>query len=200
MGKNKLMFFAKGLKNPMQGYHYFRMLQRRVYYKIKFNIFNRNVHIGKNFRIFGKLCIRGPGKVFIGDNVEIQGLVTPWTHSREAEIFIGSNSRLHSTRFGSRIRIVIGQNCIFGDECRIMDTDFHSIYPGRRDDPEFIKTEPVIVGDNVWVTMRCVILKGVTIGANSTVLPNSTLSRNIPEWSLCGGNPAAIIKKIDEEY
>jgi len=191
----------KGLRDPFYSYRYLISFLKGWYYKGKYKILNRNVKIGKGFSIIGKgkLDINGPGRVVIGDNVIITGHVTPWTVAKGAEIFIGEGTKLDGTKFGCRNKIEIGKHCLIGIECRIMDTDFHSIYPDKRDNPVYIKTAPVTIGDNVWITMRCVILKGVTIGSNSAVLPQSVVSRPLPEWGLCGGSPAALIKKIEKD-
>ncbi len=194
---------GKGIKNPMKSYGYVKMLLRGHYYKIKYKLTNRNVRIGKNFKVIRGFSIKGPGKVIIGDNVLVDGsmyAVTPWTHDESASIIIGNNVFLNGTRFGCAKRIEVGDNCILGD-CRILDTDFHSILPGRRNDPEYIQSSPIKIGKNVWIGLGCVILRGVTIGDNSTVSALSVVHNDVPEYTCYGGNPAVLIKRIprDEE-
>lgn len=192
----------KGLTNPLSSYRYLMARFKGICYKMWFKLFHSNVEIGKKLVVLKKarLDINGPGKVIINDNVTIIGHVTPWTYSKSAEINIGKGTKMDGTKFGCQNKIVIGSNCYIGLECRIMDTDFHSIFPDKRDDPAFIKTAPVIINDNVWITMRCLILKGITIGSNSTVLPQSVVSKDLPSWSLCGGNPAVFVKKIESNF
>jgi len=174
------------------------MLSKGYYYKIKFKILRRRVKIGRNFKVVRKLSIKGPGEVTIGANVLVDGsmhTVTPWTHNKTASITIGNNVFLNGTRFGCSKRIEIGDDCIIGG-CRILDTDFHSILPDKRNDPSFIKSEPIIIGRNVWIGLGCVILRGVTIGDNSTVSALSVVNDDVPEWTCFGGNPAVLIKRI----
>lgn len=185
----------KGLKNPVKSYNYSKQLLRGYYYKFIYAICKKNVHIGRNFRVRGNLSIKGPGKVVISDNVQLWGSITPWTYSKSAEILIGNNTILDGTRFGCKKRIEIGDNCLIG-ECRILDTDFHSVIPDKRNDPNFVLSEPIKIGNNVWMTINCVIMKGVTVGDDSTITPNSVVIRDVPDCCIYGGNPAVLIKEV----
>ena len=168
------------------------------YYKVKYCVFKRNAEIGSGLKVRPKMSIKGPGKVRIGKNVSIDGTshtVTLWTYHPDAEIIVGDNVFLNGTRFGCRKRIEIGDDCIIAD-CRILDTDFHSVYPDRRNDPSSIRSSPIKIGNNVWVAMACIILPGVSIGDNSTIAAGSVVTEAIPKCSLSGGNPCRVIKCI----
>jgi acetyltransferase-like isoleucine patch superfamily enzyme len=174
------------------------MVSKGYYYKTKYKMLNKNVRIGKNFKVIRKLSIKGPGKVLIGDNVVIDGTthtVTPWTYDKSATIIIRNNVFLNGTRFGCAKSIEIGDNCIIGDS-RILDTDFHSILPDKRNDPNYILSEPMKIGNNVWIGLGCVILPGVSIGDNSTISALSVVYKDVPKYSCYGGNPARLIKEI----
>ncbi|MDO8610502.1 MAG: DapH/DapD/GlmU-related protein [bacterium] len=56
------------------------------------------------------------------------------------------------------------------------------------------------IGKNVWITTRCTILPGVTIGDNSIIAAGSVVTKDIPPNCLAGGNPAKIIKKLNFTY
>jgi len=188
----------RGIGNPISSLNYLRMVSRGYYYKAKYKLINKNVRIGKKFKVIRKLSIKGPGRVIIGDNVLIDGsmhTVTPWTHNKNATIIIGNNVFLNGTRFGCVKGIEVGDNCILGD-CRILDTDFHSIFPDKRNDPNFIQSSPIKIGKNVWIGLGCVILRGVTIGDNSTISALSVVYNDVPEYTCYGGNPAVLIKEI----
>ena len=97
---------------------------------------------------------------------------------------------------GDRTEIHCGDSITIGDEvliswdCNILDRDYHSV------DGETEKTNPVIVGDCVWIGCRSIILKGVTIGEGAVVAAGSIVTENVPEFTLVAGNPAKIKKKI----
>lgn len=84
--------------------------------------------------------------------------------------------------------ITIGENCMFGEQVVIRDDDSHEIdgHPRRA---------PITIGDNVWVGMRAVILKGVTIGDGAVVAAGSIVTKDVPAGALVGGVPARVIRK-----
>lgn len=53
----------------------------------------------------------------------------------------------------------------------------------------------IIIEDDVWIGSNCVILSGVTIGRGSVIGAGSVVTKNIPKYSIVGGNPAKIIRK-----
>jgi len=46
----------------------------------------------------------------------------------------------------------------------------------------------------LWITSRCIILPGVTIGDNSVIGAGSVVAKDIPANCFAAGNPAKIIK------
>lgn len=186
----------KAVLNPPKAYSFLRMLWRTLRYRMYYSLFFRNrITLGSKLKIFGKLSIKGPGKVFIGNNVNISMRVTLWTYDQDAVITIGDNVFLNGTRFGCKKSITIGTDCIIG-ESRILDTNFHSIYINRHNNKAPVKTDKVIIGKNVWIPPECQVLPGVTIGDNSVIGVNSVVSSSIPVNSLATGNPAIVRKTL----
>jgi acetyltransferase-like isoleucine patch superfamily enzyme len=63
------------------------------------------------------------------------------------------------------------------------------IYPRR--------TAPVTIGSGCWITPGCIILPGVTVGENSVVLTGAVVTKNVEPYTVVGGNPAKLIKRLD---
>ena len=140
-------------------------------------------------------------RVYLGNGVFSHGgphPVTPFTHTPQAEIRIGNNVVLNGTRFGCSELIEIGDDCILAD-CRIFDTDMHSIWPNRHSDEARVATAPVRLQRNVWVGAAAIILKGVTIGENSGVGAGATVSRSVPPNAVVAGNPARVVKQFNDD-
>lgn len=186
----------RSIAHPFQTFGYIFALLRGCYYKLKYGLFNNRVTLGKRLLVRGPLKIKGPGKVIIGDNVSIEGRghpVTPFTHHKDALLTIGSNSFINGTRFGCQTRITIGEYAILAD-ARILDTDFHSIYPDRWSPEAVVESRPLVIGKNVWIGAAAIVLKGVTIGDNSVVGFGSVVTKDVPANCVVAGNPAKIIK------
>ena len=149
-------------------------------------------------KISKRFMLRGPGRIVIGDGVVSDGgphPVTLFTHSPGADLQIGNGVFLNGTRFGCSERIEVGDNCILAD-CRIFDTDMHSIYADRRSPTAIVATAPVRIERNVWIGAAVIIIKGVTIGENSVIGAGAVVSRSVPANCIAAGNPAQVVKQL----
>lgn len=57
--------------------------------------------------------------------------------------------------------------------------------------------KPVIIGNDVWIGTRAIILPGVSIGDHVIIGAGSVVTKSVPDWAIVGGNPAKIIKMRD---
>ena len=111
---------------------------------------------------------------------------------------IGNNVGINSTSIFCDESITIMDYVHIGGGCQIFDTNFHNMdYLGRRDPllNPISRTSPVVIERDIFIGSRCIICKGVTIGARSIVAAGSVVVNNIPPDELWGGNPAKFIKK-----
>jgi acetyltransferase-like isoleucine patch superfamily enzyme len=94
-------------------------------------------------------------------------------------------------------RITIGRNVTIGANSTIADTDFHPLNPEiRRQHPQESDTAPILIEDDVFIGMNCLIMKGVTIGQGSVIGAGSVVTRNVPPCVIAAGNPARVIREM----
>jgi acetyltransferase-like isoleucine patch superfamily enzyme len=120
------------------------------------------------------------------------------TVRKEAEINIGKNSGFTGITMVAEHKITIGENVLIGAYCTIIDNDFHNPDPTQRAIYRF-SAKPVVIEDNVFMGMNCIVLKGVTIGKNSVIGANSVVISNIPPNSFAMGNPCKLVLKRNWE-
>lgn len=173
-------------------------LLRGSWYKARYKLTGKRFRVGRNFRVFGSLRVRGPGEVVFGHDVVVLGHVTPWTHSPRARIVIGDRVMLGDARFGCMQEITVGNDCLLA-RCSIMDTDFHSVRADRRFADAPVRVMPVHIGDNVWVGQEAGILPGTRIGENSVVSFGAVCVREYPANVVIIGNPAKVAMQIPVE-
>lgn len=113
-----------------------------------------------------------------------------------SKICIGSDTsfrrhvRIHA---GASTSILIGEDCMFSSSITIRSTDSRSIYEignGER----LNKNRDILIGSHVWVCEGVRILKGARIGDGSILGAGAIVSGNVPNNSICAGNPAKIIR------
>lgn len=90
--------------------------------------------------------------------------------------------------------IYLGKNFLFAPGLKLVSANHETQKDG------WIKTEPIIIGDNVWIGANVVILPGVKIGNNCIVGAGSIVNKSIEgDGLVIAGNPAKIIRRIDEK-
>lgn len=186
----------KALKDPGAAVEVAAALMRGHFYRLWFPLRGRRFSAGRNFKVFGRLDVQGPGRVVIGDNVTVNMRVTPFTHDRDAVISVGNHCFLNGTRFGCRISITIGDDCILA-EARIMDTNYHSTRADRWNPEAPVTTRPVRIERNVWIAADVAVLPGTTVGENSVIGIGSICAGSFPKDSLIAGNPARVVRSIE---
>lgn len=52
-----------------------------------------------------------------------------------------------------------------------------------------------VIGNDVWIGMDAIIMPGVSIGNGAIISAGSVVVKDVPAYSIVGGNPAKVIKK-----
>ena len=119
----------------------------------------------------------------------------------------------HGADFGFGSAITIGENSGLGVDCWIRGTvyigrdvmmaPFVVIYARdhiheRTDIPMMqqgmAEPAPVVIEDDVWIACRAIILKGVRIGKGAIVAAGAVVTKDVPPYTMVGGNPARVIR------
>ena len=133
----------------------------------------------------GRITVRG--KVSVGDKV---------TFTRNSEllayengvIMIGNHVYFNTGTIISTLSVEIGDHVVINAGALLID---HNGY-GLDGNPAVKK--PVKIGDHVWIGMRAIILKGVTVGNNSVVGAGAVVTRDVEPNTVVAGNPARKIR------
>lgn len=100
-------------------------------------------------------------------------------------------------------KIIIGKNVFIGGDCKIYDTDFHSINFNKRisEVDDDINTAPIHIKNGSFIGAGTIILKGVTIGERSIIGAGSVVTKDIPDNEIWAGNRVKFIKiNLENEY
>jgi len=119
------------------------------------------------------------------------------TYGADMNIFKGGKLKVGSAYINANARIrctesiTMGNGIVISHDVVIMDSDGHTVIGEK----EYIKTAPIVIGDNVWIGSGATILKGVTIGNNAIIGAKSVVTKDVPEGCIVVGSPAHVVKK-----
>ena len=150
---------------PIPGY--------KLFYKIRYFFVKRIIkECGKQVIIKNKCYFGNGDRLKVGDRSQL-----------------GQNSRLGG-------QIIIGKDVIMGPDIVMMATS-HAF--DRIDIPitqqGSTEEQPIVIGDDVWIGTRVIILPGVEIGSHSIIAAGSIVTKSCKPYSIIGGIPAKLIKK-----
>jgi acetyltransferase-like isoleucine patch superfamily enzyme len=167
-----------------------------------------NVRLGKDCYLESThsflpfLSRQDPGLV-LGDRVAVYGW-TKFTSLGDGFIEVGDDSVLAGAHFMCGEQISIGRRAVISYNVLLADSDMHPVAPEPRrretvalayhDDSEQrqpgVELRPITVGDDVWIGVAAIILKGVSIGDGARVEAGSVVSRDVPAGVVVAGSPA----------
>lgn len=111
--------------------------------------------------------------------------------------------------------LVIAEGIKFGDDVviswgvTIVDHNSHAIswadragdildWGQGKKDWSNVTVAPVTIEDKAWIGFNAIILKGVTIGEGAIVAAGAVVTKDVPRYSIVGGNPAKVIRTLPE--
>ena len=189
-----------------------QMISYRYWNRLFFSLIG--IKYGRRMKVYNKVYVIGRGYISIGnDFLFTSGAgINPLCRNirgtlcaiRGAKIEIGDRVGISSSCLWAREYIRIGNDVNIGGDCLILDSDIHPYdhilrcrvsNNDSRGGDEMIPVAPIQIDDDVWIGARCIILKGVHIGARSIIGAGSVVTRDIPADSVAVGNPCKVIRK-----
>lgn len=152
-----------------------------------------NITLGENVFIDPSASVNN---VTIGDGVKIAKRCSifgsPENHLVLSEgSYVGMNTILN----GFKAKLHIGKRVSIAQNVNIM------VDSGPNASPELQKIYPIVIGevsigDDSWIGANAIIMPNVKLGKFCVVAANSFVNRDFDDYSLIGGTPARLIRKI----
>ncbi len=154
-----------------------------------------NIQLGQNVEIDPSTSVNN---VLIKDNVRI---------AKRCSIFggpdnileIGENSYVGMNTIinGFVKKIIIGSNVSIAQSVSIICDS------GPNASPQLQRLFPlekgtIKIGNHCWIGAFCMIMPGVELGEFCIVAANSFVKKSFPAYSIIGGTPAKLIRKMTE--
>src|SRR5580658_3830505 len=111
--------------------------------------------------------------------------------SAGAELTIGSGLFNYGCQVFCGNSITMGDRCVLAPQVLIRDDDEHDdLAEGK------FRSKPIVLGNQVGVSSRAIILKGVTIGDGAIVAAGSVVTKDVPAYTFVGGAPARVLYEL----
>ena len=127
-----------------------------------------NAKVGKGVHVYPKVQIWAPWNLDLGD-----------------QCGIGNGVNLYS-----QDKITIGKKTVISQGVQICTGTHDYTKEGFP-----LYTKPITIGNNVWVASEAFIHPGVSIGDGTVVGARSVVTKDLPAWMVCSGNPCKPIKE-----
>ncbi len=166
--------------------------------------------IGKNTKIKGRIECRHPSAIInIGEDSLVTGVLVAEVANSQLiignRVFIGGHSLIDCLG-----KITIEDDVLISYQVIIMDSDNHSIraservgdlkrWQNQQYDWKHIQSAPVVIRSKAWIGARAIITKGVEIGEGAIVAAGSVVTKNVPSYTIVGGNPARVIRELNAD-
>lgn len=110
-------------------------------------------------------------------------------------------------QWGADGHLKVGRYCSIGGGVEVLlggnhRIDWATTYPFNAIRPEaaHIQGHPatkgdIVIGNDVWLGQKCVIMSGVTIGDGAVVAAHAVVAKDVPPYTVAGGNPAKPIRR-----
>lgn len=128
--------------------------------------------VGSSAYIFEGVQIDKPSKLIMGNRVSLN---RGTTINAGGGVFLGDDVLI-----GPNV-IIYSQNHAYGARDLRINSQGYSF-------------GSVNIGDDVWIGAGVIVLPGVTIGKGTVVGAGSVVTKPLPEYTLCVGNPARPVR------
>ena len=178
-----------------------------------FEAFADNATIGPDFRVTAWAWCINPGpkeQIRIGASVVCRGLIAaerfhPGTITIGDHVYLGDSSLISCAE-----RVEIGAYTMLAHGVQVFDSNSHPLDADDRQRDQLISVgrltgerpmierAPIWIGEHCWIGINSLILKGVRIGPASVIAAGSVVTHDVPPHTLVAGNPARVIRQLDE--
>lgn len=165
----------------------FGSFRKRVYWRL--------------YRLALKLGIRpDPGSLVESRIAEQLGILTLGKHSYGNPSIRHSRGDCQSVTIGNYCSIALGVEIFIGGNHPV---EWVSTFPfrirfgleGAYEDGSPGSNGDVSIGHDVWIGVRATILSGVTINHGAVIAAGSVVTKDVPAFTIVGGNPATEIRR-----
>jgi len=157
----------------------------------------RRASVDKKVAVGPRCRFIKPGAMALGFRVTLEQGVYLKCVAPTARLAIGAWSFLgNGVEIDCQANITIGSHVLISPGCFITDHN-HGTLADKRIDQQSCIAADIVIGDDVWLGTRSVILPGVTIGEGAVIAAGAVVNRDVHRYTVVAGIPARRIGQRD---
>ena len=154
-------------------------------------------HRGRHSKIYGSVRMDTPPyrKFSLGERSVVESFSC--INNAVGDVIIGDHTRIgiHNTIIGP---VTIGSHVNLAQGITVTALNHNVNDITKTIGEQGVTTKQVVIKDDVWIGANAVILPGVTIGRHSVVAAGAVVTKDVPDYTIVGGVPAKIMRRIKE--
>ena len=160
------------------------------------------------FKFFKKKKLKKYKNYFLKDNLKEDidknyAQIGDWTYGNPSVMRWGTDHKLIVGKYssiGPDVSIILGGNhrhdWVTTSQLPAETFQAYEKFPQAKNIKDFIYSKgDIIIGNDVWIGAKSIILSGLTIGDGAVVAAGSVVSSDIKPYAIVAGNPAKEVKK-----
>lgn len=141
------------------------------------------IEIGRN----ATLCLGNKVRAHTGTRIRVR---------ENAKVSIGNDVAFnYNCLITAKEKIIIGDGCEIGPGVLFYDHDHNVV--GHSIKEQLYKTDPIIIGKNLWIGANAIILRGSQIGDNCVVAAGTIIKGKYQSNMLIRNNNCIVVSKIE---
>jgi acetyltransferase-like isoleucine patch superfamily enzyme len=158
------------------------------------SILKKNMEVGSNSIIKLGVTVHNPKKIIIGNDCFIGKGTVLYSELKDSKLVIKNNVQINrDVHLDYSGGLEIGCNSLISEGATIF-THSHGYNPRSQPIPK-----PSKIGEAVWIGSKAMIMSGVNIGDGAIIAAGSIVTKDVMPHSIVGGNPAKLIKVINNK-
>ncbi len=154
----------------------------------------RGGKLGEKCQLGPYVRVDNPRKLVLGKRCQIEEWVWFKMVNPAARISVAEHSFIgRGSEFDVSDQVQVGSHVLIAPGVFITDHG-HNASAGALIEEQGCTAAPVVIGDDVWIGARAIILKGVTIGNGAVIGAGSIVNRSVEPNAIVAGVPAKLLR------
>jgi acetyltransferase-like isoleucine patch superfamily enzyme len=149
----------------------------------------------------GDKCLFGPRvrldlawRIQVGPRTQLEADVWLKLVSPQAQVIVGEYTFLgRGVEIDAAAQVTVGSHVLIAPGVFITDHN-HNLERGTLIREQGWRSSPVVIGDDVWIGARAIVLPGVTVGTGAVVGAASVVRENVSPGAIVAGVPARVLR------